>query len=694
MSLLRQKVSEVSRSLLPIISLVLFLAFAIVKPDSTIILRFLMGSVLLLIGLAIFLLGVDLGINPIGDHMAVEVATSKTRLKVAGIAFLLGFLVTVAEPDLLILGKQVQDASGGGINAHTMVYLVSAGVGMLIMFGTFRLLRGRSFPLFMGIAYFGIFVLSLFVSEEFLAISFDSSGATTGALTTPFILALSAGLSRIKGGDRGEEDAFGLVGVMSAGPMYALMLMSIITGQSKIQGEAVEFAVQQGGVFGPLLHHLPNELIGSLTALLPLASFFFLLNFLHLKAPRREIARIVKGLIYTLLGLTLFLAGVYSGFLDMGQLIGRAIAAHSSWLLPVTGFFIGMIVVLVEPAVIVLGQQIELATGGRIPGRIIKMTLSIGVALAVMLSMLRIMIPALKLWHFLLPGFGIAVLLSFRADPVFVGIAYDAGGVASGPMTATFVLAFAQGAAHMVPGANVLVDAFGVIAMVAMAPVLSLMIVGAIFRHKEAAHPKEEAKHMLPKTPLPEGKIEMYDCVVAIINRGLAQRAVELAREVGAGGATILHGRGSGTSDMRLFSMDIQKEKEIIFWLTDTRVSEAIAAHLYEQLELGGEGGGTVFMMPSGAFGIDIPVTIGQRVDEEEKEHAPKEPTTAEDLLPADVATEDLEDEVIDTEEEEMEAQAAAEDIITEDALEQEIEEGTEDADTAEETRETPPKAD
>ena len=227
MNLLRQKVHEVSRSLVPVIALVLILAFTLVKPDADVIYRFLIGSVLLLVGMAIFLLGVDLGMNPIGDNMAVEVATSKSKFKVAIISFLLGFLVTVAEPDLLILGNQVESASGGAIKATMMVYLVSAGVGALIMLGTFRLLRSRSYPVFMALAYLGIFVLGLFVSDEFLAISFDSSGATTGALTTPFVLALSAGLSRIKGGKSSEEDAFGMVGVMSAGRMFALIADSI-----------------------------------------------------------------------------------------------------------------------------------------------------------------------------------------------------------------------------------------------------------------------------------------------------------------------------------------------------------------------------------------------------------------------------------------------------------------------------------
>ncbi len=628
MNLFRAKLNEVLRSLLPVMALVLVLALTLVKAEGELIVRFLIGSLLLLVGLSIFLVGIDLAMNPIGEHMATEVATSRSGWKIAILGFLMGFLVTVAEPDLLILGEQVEAASGGAIGAHLMVYLVSAGVGVLIMLGTFRLLGGKmSFALFMGLAYLGILALGIFVSEEFLAISFDSSGATTGALTTPFILALSAGLSRIKGGRTTEEDSFGLVGVMSAGPMYALMLMSIITGQQRIQGEPLAKPTLS------ILGALPEELKKSFFALLPLCALFFFLNALRFKAPRREISRIIKGLIYSLLGLTLFLTGVYTGFMDMGFLIGSRIAQNLSWLLPVVGFLMGTIVVLMEPAVIVLGHQIEDVTGGRIPLKLIRITLSIGVALAIAGSMLRIMLPAVKLWYFLLPGFLIAVVLSFRADPVFVGIAYDAGGVASGPMTATFVLAFAQGAATMTPTANVMVDGFGVIAMVAMAPVLSIMILGAIFQHKTAQLPKEE--HAMPQAiPAPTGAIEAYDCVVAVLGRGLAEEAIAIGQKAGSGGATIIHARGSGGHDMKFLSFEMHKEKEVVIWLVDTRISDTLASSLYTQLDLGGEGGGKVFIVPAKAMGLEASGSLIEETIETAEDEAPEiEPETADNTL-------------------------------------------------------------
>lgn len=638
MSLLRQKINESSRSLLPVVALVLLASFTLVSVRSDTIFRFLLGSFLLLIGLSLFLLGVDLAMYPIGEHMADEVATSKTAWKMAALSFLLGFLVTVAEPDLMILGKQVEAASGGTLGAKALVYIVSAGVGLLIFLGVFRLLSGKmSYRLFMGLSYAAIIFLALFVSEDFLAISVDSSGATTGTLTTPFILALSAGLSGIKGGRTTEEDSFGLVGVMSAGPILAVMLMSIVTGQGSIKGEPAAFQMTRG-ILGPMFRMIPPVLLESLLALLPLTALFFLLHFIRFKLSKNEIVRIIKGLLYTLIGLALFLTGVYSGFMDMGQVLGSGIAQNHAWLLPVVGFLLGTIIVLVEPAVHVLGNQIEEATGGRIPLKIIRITLSFGVAFAVAVSMARIMVPAFKLWYVLLPGFALAVILSFFAEPVFVGIAYDAGGVASGPLTATFVLAFAQGAAAMTPTANVLIDGFGVIAMVAMAPVLSIMILGVLFKRKTAAKPLLEKRIAAPASLLLHHVAE-YDCVIAIFNRGLAEQAIELAREAGAAGATILHGRGSGGHDTTLFHMELQKEKELVFWLTDANVSAGIAAHLHRGLDLGGEGGGTVFVIPAGVMGVNAPVPVGTdeepatQADQDDTEAPPfKDPMSSHDL--------------------------------------------------------------
>ena len=601
MNLLFEKTKEVTQTLLPVVILVLLLSLTIVDVGNDVIIRFIVGSVMLLIGLSIFLWGVDLSMNLIGDYMSREVATSRSFFKIALLSFLLGFLITVAEPDLLILGSQIQDASGGTLNSTFIVYIVSIGVGVMISLGVFRLLKDMPLKIFMAITYGIIFVLAFFVSEEFLAISFDASGATTGALTTPFVLALSLGLSQVKGGKKSEENSFGLVGIMSAGPILAVMLISILSGQKNIQGEAAEFVVAEG-VLGPIMNILPTVFVESLVALLPISILFFVFNFKKFKLPKDELFGIIRGLILVLLGLVLFLTAVNSGFMDMGRILGMEIAKLNPWILVGIGFVVGFIVVLVEPAVHVLGEQIEEVTSGHIPLNLIRMTLSIGVALAISLSMVRILIPEVKLWYFLLPGFAFAILLSFIAEPVFVGIAYDAGGVASGPMTATFVLAFAQGAASTIETANVLVDGFGIIAMVAMAPVFSIMLLGTVFKHKKVEEYTSIEEEFVSTPSMPLENRLLYDCIIVNVDRGFAENVVDLARQSGAGGATIMHGRGTDQHHrvmLPIINLELQQEKEIVLFITNSNFTNKIADKLLSDKKLKEEGDIVIYICPA-----------------------------------------------------------------------------------------------
>ena len=287
----------------------------------------------------------------------------------------------------------------------------------------------------------------------------------------------------MKGGKTSEEDSFGMVGLASAGPIFAVMAMSIISGLKDIAGTAEAF-VPNTGILQPYFHAFPKFLKESLLTLFPLFVLFMVFDKAKFKLNKKHKHAVLKGLLYTFIGLTLFLVGVNAGFMEVGRVMGQGIAKDYFWLLPVIGFFLGMVVVLAEPAVYVLTEQVEDVTAGHIKKKAILATLSIGIAFAVVFSMMRIMIPSLKLWHFLLPGFAFAAFLSYRVPPIFVGIAYDSGGVASGPMTATFVLAFAQGAANAIPTANVMVDGFGVIAMVAMMPLVAIQILGLIYKMK------------------------------------------------------------------------------------------------------------------------------------------------------------------------------------------------------------------
>ncbi|NLW22247.1 MAG: DUF1538 domain-containing protein [Tissierellia bacterium] len=484
MKLLLDKFKEVAFAVIPIIILVIILNFTVVPVDGDMLARFLIGSITVILGLGIFLFGAEIGISPIGNLMGEGLARSNKVFVVGILGFLLGFFITVAEPDLQILAFQVRDASGGVLSSTSILIVVSIGVGIMVAVGLLRILFEKPLNKVYTLVYFIIFLLGIMTSEEFLAISVDASGATTGAMTTPFILALGLGVSQLKSGKISEEDSFGLVGMASCGPIFAIMLMSVIAGLKNIQGQAEVF-VPHTGILQPFIEELSVMAKDSIFTLLPISIMFFIFNAVKFRLNRKNRNKILKGLVYTYIGLVLFLTGVNAGFMELGRVMGCGIASHeSNWLLPIIGFLLGLVVVLAEPAVHVLTKQVEDVTSGYIKRKAILATLSIGIAFAVSMSMMRIMFPDLKLWHFLLPGFAIAALISYFVPPIFVGIAYDSGGVASGPMTATFVLAFAQGAAEAIPTANVMVDGFGVIAMVAMTPLVAIQVLGLLFKIK------------------------------------------------------------------------------------------------------------------------------------------------------------------------------------------------------------------
>lgn len=454
--------------------------------ETSLMIRFLIGSVLVIIGLTIFLLGVDIGITPIGINLGSSITKSNKIWIVVIAGLIFGFFISVAEPDLQILAEQIDSVTGGIISKGSILIVVSLGIAVMLTIGLVRIVY--NFPLYklLTITYGIIFVLALFSTPEFLAISFDASGATTGALTVPFILALAVGVSRMKRDSKAsEKDSFGLVGIASTGAILGVMIMSLIFGVGEITGDGETAAkgtqtiVQ---VFTGLLGPLALELM---MALLPILVIFLVFQKFSFHLSRNAFRRILFGILFTFIGLLLFLAGVNGGFMELGETLGYQLASldHPGYVLGVS-FLLGTVTILAEPAVYVLTHQIEDVTSGYVKRKLVMATLSLGVALAVALSILRILVPQIQLWHYLLPGFGLSILLAHKVPKLFVGIAFDSGGVASGPMTATFILAFAQGVAQAVPGANVLVDGFGLIAMVAMTPIIALQILGMLFQAK------------------------------------------------------------------------------------------------------------------------------------------------------------------------------------------------------------------
>jgi hypothetical protein len=485
LSVVITKFKEVLSSVLPITVMVLILHFTLTPIETPLVIRFLIGAAFIIIGLTIFLIGVDIGITPIGNVMGSGIAkTNKIWWVVVG-GLLLGFFVSIAEPDLHILAGQVEAVTSGLISKMSIVFIVSVGIAVMLSIGFLRIVY--NFPLYklLTVLYGIILILAFFTSPEFLAISFDASGATTGALTVPFILALAMGVSSLKKDSKSsEKDSFGLVAIASTGAIISVMIMSIISRTDKITGGLPQETTDTS-ILGPFIHEFPKIAGEVILALLPIIIIFLLFQKFSFKLSKKTVRKLLFGVLFTFIGLVFFLVGVNAGFMDVGSAVGYSIASLDSKIYVVAiGFVLGVVTILAEPAVYVLTHQIEDVTKGYVKRKSVVITLSIGVGIAVGLSMVRILIPELKLWQYLLPGYIISIALMYFVPKLFVGIAFDSGGVASGPMTATFILAYAQGAAEAIEGANVLVDGFGMIAMVAMTPLIALQILGFIFKIK------------------------------------------------------------------------------------------------------------------------------------------------------------------------------------------------------------------
>ena len=488
MSILIEKFKEVIFSVLPVSVIVLILHFTLTPLETPHLIRFLLGAVLIIIGLSIFLVGVDKGITPIGNLMGSTLTKTNKILIVGAAGLILGFFISIAEPDLHILAGQVDFVTGGLISKFTIVVIVSLGIAALLALGLIRIVYNVPLYKLLTILYLIVFALAIFTSPEFLAISFDASGATTGALTVPFILALALGVSSLKKDSKAsEKDSFGLVAITSVGAIIAVMVMSIIAGSDEISGSLEYNVSDSASIIGPFVHKLPAIAGEIILALLPIIILFMVFQKMSFKLPRKSVSAIVKGLVYTFFGLVIFLVGVNAGFMEVGSIVGYGVASlDNKWYVVFIGFVLGLVTILAEPAVHVLTHQIEEVTSAYVKRKVVLVALSLGVGTAIALSMIRIIIANVQLWHFLLPGYIIAITMSYFVPKLFVGIAFDSGGVASGPMTATFILAFAQGVAEAIEGADVLREGFGVIAMVALTPLIALQILGLLFKLKSA----------------------------------------------------------------------------------------------------------------------------------------------------------------------------------------------------------------
>lgn len=485
----KEKLIETLKAVLPILAIVLLLCFTIAPIPPSILMTFLIGAVLLIIGMLFFNVGVELSMTPIGERVGSIITKSKKIFVVILITFIMGFIITISEPDLQVLAQQVPS-----IPNLALIFAVAFGVALFLVFAVLRMLFGIPLSHLLLGFYAIVFLLAFLVPGDFLAIAFDSGGVTTGPMTVPFIMSFGIGIAAIRSDKHAEDDSFGLVSMCSIGPILAVLVLGLIykPGSAEQVSEAIPIIDNTVDLWKLFSAEFPLYIEEMAVSILPIVIFFGIFQALSREINKRSLIKIAIGLIYTYIGLVLFLTGVNVGFMPAGNYLGQTIAGLSySWIIVPIGMIIGYFIVLAEPAVFVLTRQVEEMTSGAISAKAMGTSLSIGVSLSVGLAMIRVLTGISILW-FLVPGYFIALVLTFFVPKIFTAIAFDSGGVASGPMTATFLLPFAMGACEAL-GGNIITDAFGIVAMVAMTPLITIQIMGLVFKLKESKLHKDSS---------------------------------------------------------------------------------------------------------------------------------------------------------------------------------------------------------
>ncbi len=459
-----------------IVYLIALLPFFDFRLSNAELATFSIGAVLLVLGIGLFSLGADLAMTPMGAHVGAGLSRQKKLGLLLGVCFVLGMLITIAEPDLQVLANQVSAVMNGTL----LIYTVGIGVGTFLVIAVAKIVFRKSLSTLLMLFYMLLFSLALMLvvngNEALLPMAFDSGGVTTGPITVPFIMALGVGISKVLGDSRSKDNSFGLVALCSVGPVLAVLVLGIFS-RNDLAYAVPDYSVSEN-VIGAFLHTAGHTCKEVALALGMIVVFFLICQVLFLKLSRRHLSRIAVGVAFTYAGLVIFLTGVNVGFMPIGYKLGCELSQLSDRFLIGFGLVVGVLVVLAEPAIHVLNSQVEEVTGGLVTKKSMMMGLCIGVGAAIALSMVRIVYD-FSLVYYIIPGYFISLALSIFVPPVYTAIAFDSGGVASGPMTSGFILPFAIGACVSLQGAEaVLRDAFGVVALVAMAPLITIQLLG------------------------------------------------------------------------------------------------------------------------------------------------------------------------------------------------------------------------
>lgn len=468
--------------------IVIVCGFVAPLEDKSDYIKLIVGYFSVVFGQAVFLAGLNISILPIGKLVGSSLIRLKKAVYIILFGVVFGVLATVAEPALTVLAKQTNMIMPI-IDETVFIWVMGIGIGLLVGFSLFRIMKNLNIKVVFAILYVITFITVIFVPKEFVGLAFDGSGATTGDISVPFILALGLGVSTTMSKHKSNEDSFGIIGLASVGPILSLAVYGIILN-AKHNGVLPPEQVYDPGTIDHLGGIILSNLQGVALALLPVVIVYLPFQFFLIKQPKKEFGMILAGTAIVFVGLLIFLAGIDYGFAFAGKYIGEVFLDATrpewfKWLLLIVGFILGAAITLSEPAVTVLGEQLEEITNGHIKKNAIRITLAIGIGFAALLAMIRILTEIDILW-FLMPLYIIALVMMIYTPNLFVGLAFDSGGVSGGALTSAFLTPLTLGVSQAVAAANgtqgsILVNGFGMIAFISVTPLIAVQFLGIVY---------------------------------------------------------------------------------------------------------------------------------------------------------------------------------------------------------------------
>lgn len=432
------------------------------------LLIFILCGVILSIGIAIFSLGADLSMTPIGKYVGEDLTKRKSLVLMGIVGLLLGTLITIAEPDLTVLSEYVPSDV---VSPWVIKISVAIGVGIFLVIGIFRIIFSKSIKLWTATAFLIIFGIACLYGDgdnAFLELSFDCAGVTTGQITVPFLVSFGIGLAGVKGSSSSSDDSFGLSGLCSIGPVIVVLLLGLI-----IKPEGLKASNDTVTLAEAIISSLKDVAL----AIAPVMIFFILYDLLFLKLKKNDLIRIFIGFLYTYVGLVIFLSSANYGFIPVGKAIGEGFL-NVEYILIIASILFGAVIVLAEPSVHILNAQVEELSNGLIKKKTMLIGLSIGVSSGVLLSVLRVLyFPNVSIMYIFVLGYALIFIFALFVDDLYVAIALDSGGIACGSMASAFIMPFIMGISL---NSETPSNGFGVIGIISMMPVLSIEAIGII----------------------------------------------------------------------------------------------------------------------------------------------------------------------------------------------------------------------